>query len=561
MERFMKFLNMHVKSLSIFAIILSVAVLSLYAFDPFEAIKESTKTIVETVKEPTSELSQIAAPATEIVSKAADELGKIAAPVTNLALQISDEAMGELAKLGLPTNPRKLIEFLFSQMSDLQIKELANNIMKIVIAQMSDFSKMQSIILQPVHAVTELIPLIPSTDMISDFVLDFTISKYQLQTFAQIKAFHETTDYRYVSQKEQELIKSREEFESAKGLVGQNLDLNQAREISRQISDLIKKFISPLQQLLRKLEDLGSPVLKPLEALIREFRPTPLACLVNGGFLYNRTIFICHIKKIEGLFQDNQFIFNRNLADVHLDKSHYALLVDWEKEPIASTFMKILRTTLSPANALLERLDEMFVDPIADLPWGLKSICTMTVTLAKLGTKIAGFVIKEIISQMSSAGTGGSAGTAGGTAGSAAPAAGTASGAGSSGGSSYATAQVITKVLSQIINESFVVDMIAETFYWSWIRYIEKRFDRMKELITQARTDGVTFDSKRYKEEFKKIIEFKEDYITGKQTKPTTDTVTSGQSDTTSKPEASSDIDPFKDEQDDINQILSGLDL
>jgi hypothetical protein len=556
MERFMKFFNTHVKSLSIFAIILSIGILSLYAFDPFNAIKEVSDSVIKTGGEQISELTKIATPATEIVGKAADEIGKIAAPVTNLALQISNEAMGELAKLGLPTDPRKLIEFLFSQMSDLQIKELANNIMKIVIAQMSDFSKMQSIILQPVHAVTELIPLIPSTDMISDFVLDFTIAKYQLQTFAQIKAFHETTNYRYVSEKEQELIKSREEFESAKGLVGQNLDLNQAREISRQISDLIKKFISPLQQLLRKLEDLGSPVLKPLEALIREFRPTPFACLVNGGFLYNRTIFICHIKKIEGLFEDNQFIFNRNLDDVHLDKSRYASLVDWEKEPIASTFMKVLRTTLSPANTLLERFDEMFVDPIADLPWGLKSICTMTVTLAKLGTKIAGFVIKEIISQMSSAGTGGTAGTAGGTAGSAAPAAGTAAGGGSSGGSSYATAQVITKVLSQIINESFVVDMIAETFYWSWIRYIEKRFDRMKELITQARADGVAFDSKRYKEEFKKIIEFKEDYITGKQSQPAALTqqppATSGDSEPTS-------TDLFSDGMQEINELLGDL--
>lgn len=484
-------------------------------------------------------------------------MNTIATPITEIAMQLSSEALGVLSKLGLPTDPRKLLEFAVSKMSEEQLKDFANKIMKIITAQLSDLSKIQSVAFQPINAIAELLPLIPSTDMISDFVLNFTISKYQLHTFAQLKAFHEATGYKYVTQKEQDLIKSREEFESAKGLIGQNVDLNQAREISRQLSDMIKKFIDPLQQLIKTLEALGSPLLKPLEALGREFRPTPLACLINLGFVYNLTIFICHIKQIEGLFQDSQLILESNLADVHLDKSRYTLLVDWEKDPLASTFMKVLQTTLSPANTPLERLDEMFVDPISDLPWGLKSLCTMTVTLIKLSSKLATAIAKEIVSQLSSAAAGGVVGVAGGTGGSVVPGAGTAVVGGSGGGSSYADVKALTMVLSEIINANFVVDMISQTFYWSWIRYIEKRFDRMKQLITQARADGVVFDSNRYKQEFSKIIEFKEDFITGKQSQPEAPTeqapVTSGTS------ESSSDADLFKEEMDQVDQIFGDL--
>lgn len=548
----MKFLNISVKNLSIFGVILSIGLLSLYALDPFKDIKKAATDVIKIGEKTIS----------------SNVMG-ITAPIAEIAIRLSSETLNELSKLGLPTDPRKLLEFAVSKMSEEQIKELANNIMKIVTAQLSDLSKISTIALQPVNAIVELLPLIPSTDMISDFVLNFAISKYQIHTFAQLKAFHEATDYRYVSEKEKTLIKSREEFESNKGVIGQNINLNEAREVSRQLSDQIKKFINPLQQLIKKLESIGSPLLKPLEALGREFRPTPLACLINLGFIYNLTIFICHLKLIEGLFQDTQFILERNLDDVHLDKSRYTMLVDWEKDPLASTFMKILRTALSPANTPLERLDEMFVDPISELPWALKSVCTWTVFFVKHGSKLATAIAKEIVSQISSALGGGVAGVAGGTGGSVVPVAGTATVGGSSGGATYADIKVLTKILSEIVNESFIVDMISQTFYWSWIRYIEKRFDRIKQLITQARADGVQFDSNRYKEEFKKIIEFKEDYITGNQNKPKSEAVTSSESEptdsikpiheigTTSQQETSSDSDPFIDEKNDIDQLLS----
>lgn len=467
--------------MSSFVAVLAISLLSesnLQAFDLGGVVKKVTgdvKKAAKNVEKETKKAGKKAAKAAKKGVKEVEDLGK--------------DALKTLKNLGLPTDPKELVELIFSKMPEKQLKAFASKIMDIFLDQFSDLAKVIDTIMLPLRTIVAPIPLLPSTDAISNFVMDVAIHKYQLHSFAFLRAFHLVTNNRYLDEKDKKLIQSREDFEKRKGVLGKEVDLKKYRSISSAISTNMKKYIDPLEKLVKQLEDAASPLLKPLESLGREFRPVPFGPFITNGPIYNRAIFICNIKQVEGVFDEAKLILENGLQNMQKDKSRYTSLVDWEKDPMAKDFMKILRKTLAPANKALERLDEIFIDPISEIPWAMKTVLSIIVLVLSTSSKIMGTIVKEVFAEtINGIGTAISSGAAG-------PAVG-----------------VVTTILKSVINEDFVMEFITETFYWSWIRYLQRRMAHISDLIKRAQADGVQFDSNRFKLEVKNVVEYGSQY-------------------------------------------------
>lgn len=441
------------------------------------SLGDIAKKATDTVKKGAKDVEKEAKKAKDSVEKGAKEVGKL-----------GKDALKTLSNLGFPTDPTKLLELAFSKMPDKQLKGFASKIMNCMLNQFSDLAKVAQTIMAPINALVSPIPLIPSTDAVSNFVMAVSLTKYHLHIFAFMRAFHTVTNNRYLDAYDKNKIASYEDFEKRKGVIGQNVDLNKFRDISQAITQGMKQFIDPIQKLVKQLEDAASPLLKPLEALGREFKPIPIAPLITGGALYNRAVFICNIKQIEGLFNDAKLTLENGLKPTQIDKSRYTSLIDWQKDPMAKGFMTILNKTLAPYNRTLERLDEMFIDPIGELPWVTLSVLSLVILVVSTSAKVAGFIIKEVTGETVTV-----AGTA------------------VTGGSGGPALEVVTQALTSLINEDFITEFITETFYWSWIRLLQRQINHVNDLIHRAQTDGVSFDSDRFKTEFNKIIQYKSD--------------------------------------------------
>ena len=365
---------------------------------------------------------------------------------------------------------------------------------------MSDLSKVADIVMRPINEIARPIPPIPLfgipipglpsavlsiIDILCDFTLATCIWRTQYDSFAYLKAFHTLTQNKYINSDEKRLIKSREDFDKRKGVVGKNIDLNELRGISGKVAQEIKKIAGPLEELIKFVELQAAPLTKPFEQLAKEFRPIPLASFIPiAGPIYNRVIFVFNLKDMTGRFEDAQAIMENGLKPVAKSKplqGAITSIIDLEKNPITSNCMKILRTLKAPGDKTLEKIDEMFVDPLARLPWGSQAILTLTLTLLNfMGGGIDG-IIKEIVEVIAGAVTGGAA-------------------------------VAVTGIITKVINVKMINEFITETFYWSYIRYLQKRITRMDELIKKAQADGVTFDGNALKQEVQKILEFQENH-------------------------------------------------
>lgn len=392
----------------------------------------------------------------------------------------ASQSLETMNRTMLPADPKELLMFILSKLPIKKLKKVASKIMKILTAQFSDLAKVSDTIMMPLRSILRPVPLIPSTDLVSNFVISFVIDRYQRESFAYLKAFHMCTGAQYITPEEIELIKSRDEFEHAKGLLGSHVDLERFRDISRAISNHIDTFLKPLIDAIEALEKKASPVLKPLQALGRELRPCPLAPFVVGGSVYNRAVFICNIKQIEGLLQDSKAILENGLMPTFIDPGKYATLDEFAYHPLAKKFVFILQKTLSPAHYIFEHLDELFVDPIAQLPWGMKSVVCFILTILSTCPQLVSSITMETLLTTLSA----SIDVVGGM-------------------GAVTTAE---KILVSIMNENFLLEFINETFYWAWIRYLQRRTHRLKELIRQARRDKMFFDGAILKREAQRIL-------------------------------------------------------
>ncbi len=392
----------------------------------------------------------------------------------------SHEELESIKKLKPSVDPRELLTFILSKMPKKELSLFAEKIINILTAQLSDLSKISNAVMKPVQSLVKPIPLIPSTDFLSNFVIGFAIDRYQRESFAYLKAFHLMTKNYYITKDEIKMIKSREDFEKAKGLIGQNFDLYKFQDIGLTLAKHIDFFLRPLEKMVKKLENTVSPLLKPIEAIGRELRPFPLAPLIPGGAIYNRAIFICNIKQIEGHLDNIKLTLENSLRPISRNQNYYATFAELDNDPMSKKFMQILRKTVFPTTTLLDHLDEIFIDPIAKLPWGMKTLTCYLVSILSASSNILSLITKEFILTLAGVTID------------------------SMGGLGVATA--ISKILSRVINEDFVIEFISETFYWSWIRYLNKRMDRMISLITQARADGVNLDGNVLKQEAAKIF-------------------------------------------------------
>ncbi len=368
----------------------------------------------------------------------------------------SQEELELIKKFESPIDPKELLTFILSKMPKQELSHFASKVIKILTAQLSDLAKVSNIIMRPIQSIVKPIPLIPSTDFLSNFVIGVTIDRYQRESFAYFKAFHLLTQGRYITEEEIKMIKSRDDFEKAKGILGQNLDLYKYQDIGLALSKHIDSFLRPLENIVKKLEKKASPLLKPIEAIGRELRPFPLAPLIPGGAIYNRAIFICNIKQIEGRLDTIKLTLENGLGPVNRDRNYYATFADLEEDPMSNKFMRILRKTTYPFNTILEHLDEIFIDPISQLPWGMKTVTCFIVTILSASSGILSMLTKEFIISL----TGFTVDTMGGL------------GAGTA----------VAKVLTTIINEDFIMEFISETFYWAWIRYLNTRMSRLVDI-------------------------------------------------------------------------------
>ncbi|MBS1987813.1 hypothetical protein JST56_02360 [Candidatus Dependentiae bacterium] len=415
--------------------------------------------------------------------------------------KVGKDAFKELSKLGLPTDPQKLLTLAFSKMPTKQLEKLATKILNILLDQFSDIAKIADIVMRPVNEIMRPIPPIPLfgiplpppvpvavssiVDILCDFTLSCCIDRTQYDTFAYLKAFHIVTNNKYINTEDKKIIKSREDFDKHKGLIGKTVDLNKLRGISGTVAKEIKKIVGPLVQFLDYIQLQATPLTKPFEQLSKEFRPIPLASFIPiAGPIYNRVIFVFNLKDMKSKFDDLRAVMENGLEPVEKKKlllGELTSITDLEKNPLTSNCMKVLRTLKAPSNNLCEKIDEMFVDPIARLPWASKTLLTLSLMGINLvGSGIDG-VIKEIVEGVAVALTGG-------------------------------TAVTVTGVLTKIINTKMINEFITETFYWSWIRYLQRRITRIDTLIKQAQADGVTVDGDALKKEAQKILEFKQDY-------------------------------------------------
>lgn len=414
--------------------------------------------------------------------------------------KVTDKALKELSKLGLPTDPQKLISFALSKLPQKELEKLASKILNIVLAQCSDLSKIAQTIMQPIDAIMTPIPPIPLfgipipglpaavssiVDILCDFTLANCIFRTQHETFAYLKAFHSLTNNKYINADEKKLIKSKEDFDKSKGAIGKTVDLNKLRGVSGLVANHIRKIAGPLTQLVEFLEVQAAPLTKPFEQMAQELRPIPLALFIPvAGPIYNRVVFVFNLKDITSKFDDGKATMLNGLRPVVKQKPLLGALTsvtDLEKNPITKNCMKILRTLKAPADKSLEKIDEMFVDPLSKLPWGSQAILSLTLTVLNLmGGGVDG-IIKEVIEVIAGVISGGAALT-------------------------------VTGILTKFINVKMINEFISETFYWSYIRYLKNRIARIDEVIKKAQADGVIIDGNALKQAAEDVYEYKENY-------------------------------------------------
>lgn len=410
---------------------------------------------------------------------------------------VGEDALKELSDLNIPTSPSKLIAFALDKMPQKKLEQLSKKIVDLVFSQMSDVAKISETVMRPIFEIARPIPPIPlfgipipgvpaMASSIVDFLCDFTLGAciytQQYDSFAYLKAFHALTNNKYINQDDLRLFKSKEDFDKAKGFIGKNTNLLSLRGASALFAQEIKKTAKPLDEFLKFIDLQVSPLTRPFEQLAKEYRPMPLSLLMPiVGPIYNRVVFVLNLKDMQRRLEAVEACMKNGLKpvkkEIFLEK--LTSLTDLEKNPVTRYSMKVLRTLKYPAVTSLEKIDEMFIDPLSKLPWGVQSIATMSLTVVNcIGDGIDG-IIREVIETIAGVFTGG-------------------------------IALTVTNILTKFITVKIFNEFITETFYWSYIRYLEKRITRMEGLIKQAQADGIMISENLLEQEVQKILQFKE---------------------------------------------------
>jgi hypothetical protein len=408
----------------------------------------------------------------------------------------------ELTKLGFPTDPHKLIEALARKLPEKAFEELGIKILKILEPQFADLSKILPTILLPLEAIVSPIPPLPPlgflianipeigefgalfVDQLCDFTIDATLGLERRKWFGYLKTFHALTNNRYINKEEENLIKSYEAYQKEKGLVGKVVNLNKLGGISLALSEAIEKAVGPLSKIIQTVEKKASCLLKPFEQLGSNFAPFPFAAFVPsaplGGVdapiaeIYNRMVFICNIKQIQEKLEEVHYKLTHNFNAAPKSNRIVATVEELEQSVIGK-YVKLLKTMTAPVDKALNKIDEIFVDPFAKMPWGMFSVITITLAAINFCGSSIDKVIKAIIEAVIDVLTGG-AGT------------------------------VVSAALVNIINIDSISGFISDIVFWSYIRFLQKRIARMDELIEFARADGITLDAEKMEEGAEEII-------------------------------------------------------
>lgn len=453
--------------------------------------------VKKTAKKATKDVKKGAKKAKKGVEKSAKKAKKGVEKGIKEVEKISKDALKQITNLGIPTDPQKLLEFAFTKMPTKDLEKLAEKIIKIISDQFSDVSKLLGPVLTPIDEIFRPIPPLPKglpipipiVGSLIDIVLGLTqsteISRSRKEMFANLKAFHVVTNNKYITKEEADLIKAREEFEAGKGVIGQIVDLKKARELETVIKNEMQKLAKPIQQVSDFLLKSAAPLLQPFEQIASNFRPNPLACIIPLGPIYNTLIFSFRLRENSDLLASARFAFENNLNPRVKEKSALTSILDLKKNPITANAMKLLETMANPVNKELERIDEMFVDPLAKLPWGAHTAILMLLKVGNLAGGVIDTIMGVVIEAVVTAVTG---------------------------GAGAAVSGPVSTLIKSVINVDVICELVSETFTWSYIRYLKKMADRLNDLVAKARADGVAFDSSAFKKERQKILDFKEDY-------------------------------------------------
>jgi hypothetical protein len=352
-------------------VIFVVAVLSLgasgvYLFGGlFDSVKKVTDKVKKTADKGTKKIKKTA----EKGIKEVEKVGK--------------NALKEISKLGLPTDPKKLIMLALSKMPVKEVTKLANKILDIFAGELSDIKELTAIVFKPLDELYRPIPPLPSGLPIPiplvGSVMNVLLGLLNLQKsidltgshLLALKAFHTLTNNKYINEEEKKLIKSFEKAEKTKGIIGKKVDL---KSIANLVTSKVKEIEKPITQLSAFIQKELSIFTGPLEQIANQFRPITLAAFVPLGPVYNSVIFAFKLKENQGLFASVQDTFGNSLNPVATNKGKLASLLDLKKNPITGSVMKLLETMKAPADQTLEKIDEMFVDPLSKIPWGTHNL-------------------------------------------------------------------------------------------------------------------------------------------------------------------------------------------
>lgn len=402
--------------------------------------------------------------------------------------KVGKDALKELTKLGLPTDPKKLVLLALSKMPAKEVTKLANQILDIFAGELSDIKRLTAVVFEPLDELYRPIPPLPSglpipipiVGSVMNVLLGLTqsteIHRSNRETFACLKAFHKLTNNKYINEEEKKLIKSFEKAEKTKGIIGKKVDL---KGIANTVTSKVKEIEKPIMQLSEFIQKELNVFMGPLEQIANVFRPITLAAFIPLGPIYNSVLFCFKLKENHELFVSAQETLGNSLNPVAKSKNKIATLLDLKKNPVTGSVMKLLDTMKAPADQTLEKIDEMFVDPLTKIPWGTHSLVILLLKVMNLAGGVVDAVMGTIIEALVTTLTGGAGATVSGP---------------------------VSSVIKGVINVDAICDFLSQTFTWSYIRYLKNRIDRLNKLTAQARADGVIFDSQAFKAEVNKIL-------------------------------------------------------
>lgn len=473
------------KIISAFLFCMFFQLVYLSAFSPLKEIKG----VAEKAKQKASDtIDKVQDKVENVGDKIQDKAKSVAVTVSNKVEDIGHDIEKNLKKLGI-SNPKEFVNFAFKKMPTKLIKKLAKELFNFAMDIGADAEKTAAPALKALEDLYEPIPPLP-TDIplplpstppgLPTFVntaikmsQSIAIGRLQKESLAYLIAFHSVTNYKYFSEQDRKFFLAEPKKKTGKSYLTKVISDEQ---IDLKLQSAVKTARKPIEILRKILEKLEPKLFRESEPISNSIDPVPLMAILPLGNSFNGGLFCFRIKNHRAHFKNIKWSLENDLKP--LTSSDYVTLAELRKNPMMSVVLKIVEKNPIKNIKPIQEMNELFVDKLYDLPWGMHSKIIIFLQLLNFVSSIldttTSLVVKGVVDAASF-------------------------------GAAAGVSEAIGTVASRVINANFAFEFINTMFKWAYIRYIDMRLNYLDRLIDKARADNNSFSSELFIKELNKI--------------------------------------------------------